>query len=76
MTDPKWLPSEAQIQAAIAIQRLEREMLARRVNDDPQTILAPVGYGKTPGFDKPIPAHQRIINRIVNWITNVTARNR
>jgi hypothetical protein len=63
---PKWLPSPAQIEAAIAQQRAERERLARRVDDGPMTILVSGGYGPTPGFDKPIPRWRRVCNFILN----------
>jgi hypothetical protein len=63
---PSWLPSPAQIEVAVARQRAERERLARRIDDGPLTILAPEGYGPTPGFSEPVPAWRRIWNRICN----------
>jgi hypothetical protein len=40
-TEPRWLPTEAEIVALIAQQRTERRNQSMRVNDGPQTILMP-----------------------------------
>lgn len=41
MTEPRWLPTEAQIVALIAQQRIEHRRQAMRADDGPQTILMP-----------------------------------
>lgn len=50
---PRYMPTEAEIQAAIARQRQQRRDLARRVDDGPLTILVePGAFGPTPRHEK------------------------
>lgn len=43
MTEPRWLPTEAEIKIHMARQREERVRMSQRVDDGPQTILMPKG---------------------------------
>jgi hypothetical protein len=43
MTEPRWLPTEAEIKIHMARQRAERVRMSQRVCDGPQTILMPKG---------------------------------
>jgi predicted Abi (CAAX) family protease len=43
MSEPRWLPTEAEIKIHMARQREERARMSQRVCDGPQTILMPKG---------------------------------
>lgn len=66
-----WLPTDEQIEAMIADQKKQRIRNARRVDDGPLTIMVEDGFGRTPGFDKPVPWYLRAWRRFLRRACNV-----
>ena len=60
---PKLIPSKDEIEVAALVQRAQRYSLSRRVNDNPETVMFDDGYGRTYGFDEPVPMWKRSVRR-------------